>query len=119
MSNSCQLKINTNFQAPLWDWCGMLAGYTYVKTALFKDGSEVAINIMADDFELEIFNSAGALVTTLILGIGLSKVSPNKLNIAVGPPTTTTEGLYTGKLIWKRVSNGSVIPILNFTFLVE
>lgn len=97
----------------------MLAGYTYVKTAVFKDGSEVAINITADDFELEIFNSAGALVTTLVLGVGLSIVAPNKLNIAVGPPTTTAAGLYTGRLIWTRVSNGSVIPIINFTFLIE
>lgn len=119
MSNTCQLKINTNFKAPLWEWCGMLAGYTYVKTAVFKDGSEVAINITADDFELEILDDAGAPVATLVLGVGLSIVAPNKLNIAVGPPTTTTSGYYTGKLIWTRVSNGSVIPILNFTFLVE
>lgn len=97
----------------------MLAGYTYVKTAVFKDGSEVAINIMADDFEIEIFNSSGVLITTLILGVGLSKVSPNKLNIAVGPPTTTTAGQYTGVLVWTRVSNGAVIPIINFTFVVE
>lgn len=97
----------------------MLAGYTYVKTAVFKDGSEVAINITADDFELEILDAAGALVTTLVLGVGLSIVAPNKLNIAVGPPTTTTAGYYTGTLIWTRVSNGAIIPTLNFTFLVE
>jgi len=119
MSNTCQLKINTDFKAPLWEWCGMLAGYTYVKTAVFKDGLEVAINITADDFELEILDDAGAPVTTLILGVGLSIVSPNRLNIAVGPPTTTAAGYYTGTLIWTRVSNGAVIPILNFTFLVE
>jgi len=119
MSNTCQLNINTNFKAPLWEWCGMLAGYTYVKTAVFKDGLETAINITADDFELKILDDSGALVTTLILGVGLSIVSPNKLNIAVGPPTTTASGYYTGTLIWTRVSNGAVIPILNFTFLVE
>jgi hypothetical protein len=119
MSNTCQLKINTNFKPSLWEWCGMLTGFTYVKTAVFKDGSEVAINITADDFELAIFNSAGAPVTTLVLGVGLSIVAPDKLNIAVGPPTTTAPGQYTGLLVWTRVSSGAVIPIINFTFLVE
>lgn len=121
MSNSCQLKITTDFKAPLWEWCGMLAGggYIYVKTAVFKDGSEVAIDITADTFSLEIKDSDGTVVDTLTLGAGLTVVSTNKLNIAAGPPVTDTADTYTGVLVWTRASTTAVIPTIMFTFLIE
>ena len=121
MSNSCQLKITTSFKAPTWEWCEMLAGFGYIyrKTAVFVDGSEVAINITADGFSLPILNGVGALVDTLALGTDLIVVGTNKLNILLGAPVTTTAGTYTGTLIWTRASTGEVVPILNFTFIVE
>lgn len=97
----------------------MLEGFTYVKTAVFLDGDEVAINITSDTFELEIYDSDNVLVDALTIGSGLTIVPTNKLNIAVGPPVTTTAGTYTGTLIWTRTSNGAIVPILNFSFLVE
>ncbi len=93
-------------------------GYVYPKTAVFLDGDEVAIDITADTFGLKIYDGDDVLVDTLILGDGLSVVPTNKLNIAVGPPVTDTAGTYTGTLVWTRVSNGAVLPILYFSFLV-
>lgn len=99
----------------------MLAGegYVYVKTSIFKDGSEDAIDITSDTFSLEIKDSAGNVVDTLTLGSGLTVVSTNKLNIAVGPPVTDTADTYMGVLVWTRASTTAVIPTIMFTFLIE
>lgn len=97
----------------------MRIGYSYAKTAIFTDGNEVAINIVADTFTLAIKNSAGTTVQTLSVGSGLTIISPNTLNITVGAPTTAAAGIYTGILVWTRVSTGSVTPIITFTFTVE
>lgn len=119
MNRACTVKITTNFKAPLWEWVGMLVGYTYPKTAIFKDKLNVDIDITADDFSLEIKDSTGTTVDTLTLTSGLEIADTNKLNILVGSPVTDTAGTYTGILVWTRTATGGITPCINFTFLVE
>ena len=113
------VSTKTSFEPSIWEWCDMRIGYSYAKSAVFTDGNEVAINIVADTFTMAIKNSLGATVQTLSIGSGLTIISPNTLVITVGTPTTVTAGVYNGLLIWTRTGTGSVAPVISFTFTVE
>jgi len=121
MSQSCQIKINSDFSVPAWDWCGLRAGnnYIYSRAAVFVDDDEVAIDITADDFTLAILDSTGAIIDTLAIGSGLTITAPNKLNISVGPPVTDDSTAKTGTLDWDKGSTGNFTPLVDFSFKFE
>ena len=115
----CLIQVCTDFTPVKWPWKGMKTGYVYVKTAEFKDQAGAAINITSDGFSIQIKNSAGIVVETLTTPAGGLTISgTNKLNIKVGLATTATAGVYTGFLVWTRVSTGAIIPIAELTFSV-
>lgn len=121
MSEICQIKINSDFSVPLWEWCNLRAenNYVYKKTGVFEDENEDPIVITGDDFVLRIYDNDDTLIDTLTIGNGLEITDDNHLTITVGPPVTDDAETKTGTLDWDKGTTGEFTPFTDFKFTFD
>jgi len=117
MSNCADDAKTLDFGASVLNITNLSVGYTYGAYVDFFNEDGSAMDITGDDFRMEIRNSAGVLVETLILtgGIavgGLEFSGTKRLNFKIGTGTTVTAGVYDFKIIIITAAYGDENPIV-------
>lgn len=119
-SLSCNSVINSDLGAGTWNLTGLRVGFTFAAQPLyFKNADGTETNITGDDFVMNIYDAADALVDTLTVGGGIVIVANNRLDIVIGAPVTDTAGKYTHDLIWTRPLTSWDAPVLSGQIIVK
>lgn len=112
--------LTVSYAPSVYDFTDLFAGFSLPFEFSFSsavDGS--AINIMSDTFELNVYDSLGALVETMTVGTGLTPVSGGILQGIFSSPTTDDAGRYTYLLIWNITDTGARIPAVSGKITVK